>query len=61
MAHLAQATLLLIESERKLKQAFDTFKPVAATYFINRHLRPEYDPLHDEEYLERLARFVDLA
>ncbi|MCI0708766.1 MAG: hypothetical protein L0154_01255 [Chloroflexi bacterium] len=61
MAHLAQATLLLIESEWELQQRMDTFKPIATTYFINRHLRPNYDPMQDEDYLTRLAQFVDLV
>lgn len=61
MAHLAQATLLLIESEWELQQRMDTFKPIATTYFINRHLRPDYDPMQDEDYLHRLAQFVDLV
>lgn len=61
MAHLAQATLLLVECEWELKQRLDTFKPVATSYFINRHLRPDYDPMADEDYLECLAQFVDLV
>ncbi len=61
MAHLAQATLLLIESEWELQQGFESFKATATTYFINRHLRPDYDPLQDEDYLTRIAQFVDLA
>ena len=61
MAHLAQATLLLIESDWELEQGVDTFKPIATTYFINRHLRADYNPMQDEDYLDRLARFVDLV
>lgn len=61
MAHLAQATLLLIESEWELSNGMDSLKPSATTYFINRHLHLNYDPLQDEGYLGRLAQFVDLA
>lgn len=56
---LVQAVLLLTESQWALEQGLQTTKPVAAHYFINRHLRPGYDPMLDEAYLETLASFVE--
>lgn len=54
----AQAALLLTEAEWELGQGLMTAKPDITTYFINKHLHPQYDPLDDPEYLKRLARLM---
>lgn len=54
----AQAALLLHEAQWELDHGLMTAKPDIADYFINKHLRPAYDPLDDEQYLKRLARLM---
>lgn len=51
---LAQAALLAQEAEWELAQGLDTLKPDLLRYFINKHLRPDYDPIDDPDYLARL-------
>ena len=57
-SHSAQAALLLAEAQWELDQELPTFKPDVATYFINRHLQADYDPLADDDYLARLERLM---
>lgn len=58
LAHTGQATLLLAEAQWELDHGLSTTKPDAITHFINRHLRPTYDPLDDNDYLPRLTRLM---
>jgi hypothetical protein len=58
LAYIAQAALLLTEADWELNQSMATSKPDLARYFINRHLLPAYDPIQDEDYLERLKRLM---
>nr|MCU0465329.1 hypothetical protein [Anaerolineae bacterium] len=54
----AQAALMLHEAQWELDHGLMTAKPDIADYFINKHLRPAYDPLDDDQYLKRLARLM---
>lgn len=58
MARTGQAVLLLIEAQWELDQQLPTRKPDFCTHFINRYLRPDYDPLADADYLPRLDRLI---
>ena len=60
-AQTAQAALLLREAQWELDEALPTAKPDITAYFINRHLRPGYDPLDDDTYLPRLSRLMQKA
>ncbi len=57
-ALVAQAALLLAESQWELAHGYPTVKPEAAAYFINRHLVTGYDPARDEAYLARIERLA---
>ncbi|MCU0495986.1 MAG: acyl-CoA dehydrogenase family protein [Anaerolineae bacterium] len=59
-AHTGQAALLLAEAQWELERGLTTLKPDLTTYFINRHLRPGYDPIADTNYVARLARIAAL-
>ena len=54
MTHIAQAALLLAEAQWELEQGLPTIKPTVITYFVNKRLRPAYDPLEDDDYSARL-------
>jgi len=58
LAHVAQAALLLAEADWELVRGLPTLKPEAATYFVNRRLRPAYDALDDADYLPRLEKLM---
>lgn len=58
LASLVQAACLLAEADWELGQGLDTDKPAALAFFINRCLRPGYDPLEDARYLERVTRLA---
>lgn len=60
-ALVAQAALLLAEAQWEIERRPVTTKPISATYFINRHLNPTYDPLDDPNYLQRLAVLAGAA
>lgn len=55
---LAQAIFMVAEAEWELAQDLETDKPDAIEFFVNRYLRPEYDPLEDAGYTERLQRLA---
>ncbi|MCS7038577.1 MAG: acyl-CoA dehydrogenase family protein [Caldilineales bacterium] len=55
---LVQATCLLAEADHELRMGMATDKPEALAFFLDRHLRPDYDPMSDPAYPERLARLV---
>lgn len=57
-ALVAQATLLLAESQWELARGLATVKADAAAYFINRHMVAGYDPARDEGYLARIERLA---
>jgi len=59
LALLAQAACLLAEADWELGQGLDTDKPAALAVFVNRYLRPGYDPMEDGAYLDRLARLAE--
>ena len=59
LALLIQAACLLAEADWELSQGLDTDKPAALAFFLNRHLRPGYDPLEDGAYLDRLLRLAE--
>jgi alkylation response protein AidB-like acyl-CoA dehydrogenase len=61
LAHVGQAVLLLVEAQSELDNGLLTLKPDMAAYFVNRHLRPGYDPLADRAYLARLGRMMESA
>lgn len=54
----AQAALLLAEAQWESDHGSPTLKSQIATHFINTHIRPDYDPLDDTEYLPRLAALM---
>jgi hypothetical protein len=58
LVYVSQAALLLAEAQWELDMGLPTDKPDVATYFVNRHLRPNYDPMDDADYLDRLERIM---
>jgi acyl-CoA dehydrogenase len=58
LSRVAQATLMLVEAEWEFDNQRPTSKPDALNYYVNRHLRPGYDPLVDPAYLSLLQRLV---
>lgn len=54
-----QAACLLAEAGWELGRGMETDKPAALAFFINRYLRPSYDPMHDGAYLDRMARLAE--
>lgn len=59
LAALIQAVCLLAEAEWELGQGPETDKPEAIALFVNRYLRPNYDPLDDPLYLERVTKLAE--
>jgi alkylation response protein AidB-like acyl-CoA dehydrogenase len=55
---LVQATCLLTEADHELRMGLTTDKPLALAFFLDRHLHPDYDPMGDMAYSERLAQLV---
>lgn len=55
---VAQATLMISEAVWEREKGLPTHKPDMIAHFVNRHLRPGYDPLDDEGYLPRLERLM---
>jgi hypothetical protein len=58
LALLVQAACLLTEAGWELSRGLDTDKPAALAFFVNRHLRPGYDPLDDDRYLDRVSQLA---
>lgn len=58
LALLIQAACLLVEADWELRQGPNTDKPAALAVFVNRHLRPGYDPMEDGQYLDRITRLA---
>jgi alkylation response protein AidB-like acyl-CoA dehydrogenase len=56
--YTAQAALLLAEAQWELDQGLPTLKPDIITHFVNRHLRPGYNPLDDDGHLPRIERLM---
>lgn len=54
-----QAACLLAEAEWELGRGLETDKPAALAFFLNRYLRPGYDPMDDGAYLDRVTRMVE--
>jgi hypothetical protein len=59
MAVLAQATCLLAEAEWELARGLESDKVDVIALYFNRHLEPNYDPLDDDPYQDRLARVCE--
>jgi hypothetical protein len=59
LAMVIQAACLLAEADWELGQGLATDKPAALAFFVNRYLRPGYDPLDDGEYGTLIARLVE--
>ena len=57
-SYIAQAVLLLSEAQWELDNEVATFKPDVVVYFINQHLKSDYEPMDDEGYNERLERLM---
>ncbi len=58
LALLIQAACLLAEAGWELSRGLDTDKPAALAFFVNRHLRPGYDPMEDGRYLDRITQLA---
>lgn len=58
LTRLVQATCLLAEADYELGVGMTTDKPEALAFFLDRHLRTDYDPMADPAYPERLAQLV---
>lgn len=59
LALLVQAACLLAEADWELGQGLDSDKPAALAFFVNRNLRPGYDPVEDGAYLDRLTKLAE--
>lgn len=59
LALVVQAACLLAEADWELGQGLDTDKLAALAFFVNRYLRPGYEPMEDGAYLDRLARLAE--
>jgi alkylation response protein AidB-like acyl-CoA dehydrogenase len=57
-SYIAQAALLLSEAQWELDNEIASFKPDLAAYFINQHLKPDYEAMDDTAYNERLERLM---
>lgn len=57
-ARVAQAVLMLVETQWELDRDLSTFKPQILMHFINKYLVPDYDPLDDPTYTDRLAHLM---
>ncbi len=58
LAQVTQAVCLLAEAAWEEEQGLVTEKPEVLTFFLDRYLRPGYDPLEDPGYPARLAGLV---
>jgi hypothetical protein len=47
---------LLLEADWELAQGIESDKPDVIALFFNRYLNPDYDPMEDDAYQERLMR-----
>jgi hypothetical protein len=57
-AYIAQASPLLAEAQWELDNEWPTHKPDVTTYFINQHLKSDYDPMLDNGYTQRLEHLM---
>ena len=57
-ARAMQAALLLAEAQWELDHDLPTIKPEVVAHFINRHLRLNYDPVEDADYIPRLKKLM---
>jgi hypothetical protein len=55
---IAQAALLIAEAEWEMREGVRSQKADVVRAFVNRRLRPGYDPMDDTGYLERLGRLA---
>lgn len=58
LSFIAQGALLLAQTQWEFDNNMTTIKPDLTAHFINRHLRPGYDPMTDDDYLVRLERVM---
>lgn len=59
MAVLIQATCLLGEAEWELAHGLDSDKPQVIAFFFNRYLFPDYNPMDDDVFQDRMARICE--
>jgi acyl-CoA dehydrogenase len=57
-AYTAQAVLLLAEAQWELANERPSYKVDVTQFFINQHLTPDYDPMSDDHFTERLERLM---
>ncbi len=55
---VTQAVCLLSEAARELTQAQTSAKADWLEFFLNRYLRPNYDPMQDPDYTTRIQRIT---
>ena len=58
LAAVIQAICLLTEADWELMQGFESDKPEALSFYVNRYLCPDYAPMDDAGYLERVKRLA---
>lgn len=58
LAAVTQAACLLAEADWELKHGLAGDKPDVLAFFINRQLRPGYDPMDDPRFGERVERLA---
>ncbi|MGQ9491216.1 MAG: acyl-CoA dehydrogenase family protein [Anaerolineae bacterium] len=61
LAAVIQAACLLAEADWELSHGLDTDKPAALAFFADRRLRPGYDPLADDGYLQKMLRLMQTS
>ncbi len=59
LAAVIQATCLLAEAAWELAHGLETDKPAALAFFVDRRLRPGYDPLADDGYLQKITQLTE--
>lgn len=58
LSYIAQATLLLSEAQWEADNTIASFKPDVIAYFVNKYLNIGYDPLDDDNYLDRIEHLM---
>src|SRR5690606_12824432 len=57
-AYIAQAALMMSEAQWELENGLPTDKVDIVVYFVNRHLRRDYEALDDADFVPRLERLT---
>lgn len=58
LAHITQATLLLSECQWEQDNLIASFKSDVIAFFVNKHLNPSYEPMDDDDYLQRIQHLM---